>query len=121
MVMKNLSHAPLVFNGVTIPISELPQDIRESEFTVALQMMLERGYFGEYPPGTEFFDVIRFDTNVVAFEEMDDGHQERWDAICEQLDIIHDLEARGEDTKDLRKAYQRSLKDHDMLSKLSRP
>lgn len=121
MAMKNLEHAPIVFNGRTVPISELPQDIREAEFTQALQLMLDRGYFGSYPPGTNIFEVMRITPSVTPKEELPEGHEERWAAICEQLDVIHATEARGEDASELRKVCQKALDNHDMLVKLSRP
>lgn len=119
--MKNLGHAPIVFNGHTVPISELPQDIREAEFTEALQLMLDRGFFGDYPPGTNIFEVMTIKPSITARDELPEDHQDRWNAICEKLDVIHAMEERGEDVTELRKVYRKAIRDHDMLLKLSRP
>ena len=121
MAMKNLNHAPIVFNGRTVPISELPQDIREADFTVGLQLMFDRGFFGDYPKGTNIFEVMNIVPSITAREEQPEDHAERWAAICEQLDVIHAMEARGEDATELRVVYQKAIRDHDMLIKLSRP
>lgn len=119
--MKNLNHSPIVFNGITVPISELPRDIREAEFSTALQLMLDRGFFGDYPPGTNIFEVMTITPSVTPRDEMPEDHAERWNDICEKLDVIHAMEARGEDATELRKVYQKTIRDHDMLIKLSRP
>jgi hypothetical protein len=120
MAMKNLAHSPIVFNGRTVPISELPKDIREAEFTVGLQLMLDRGFFGDYPKGTNIFEVMRITPEITPREDLPEDHQQRWAAICEQLDVIHAMEERGEDVTELRRAYQKAIGDHDMLIKLGR-
>lgn len=117
MVMKHLDHAPIVINGRTYPVSELG-DIAKMEFTEGLQAMLDRGFFGEYPPGTNFFQVMRVDTRL---PETNPEERERYLAVCDLLEAARQLEAQGLDASDARRAYERALRDHDMLTKLSRP
>lgn len=117
MVMKHLDHAPIVFNGHTIPVSQLG-DIKDMELTEALQVMLDRGFFGKYPPGTNVFSVIEFSFKT---DEITDVHRDRYLEVCDLLEAAIQLEKQGLDSSEARKAYERALRDHDMLAKLERP
>lgn len=112
-----IKHAPLVINGRTIPVSEL-HDIKDMGLVEGLQAMLDRGYFGEYPPGTNLFEVFDIKPDVRPITE---AQARRYAEVVRLLEIALDLEARSLDSTEARRVYERALRDHDMLSKLEQP